>query len=599
MNRLNEDNLQQQQQQQLQFGAPDIRIISSSSRLTSTRTVTTTVSKQQQSGQAWFQSEPTFSSKIITTTTRTISADPSDVGSSAPSGEKKQASNMLLQTTNNNGNHLVTSTNYGLGQVAPDGNQSHYNENILMRFATEHANDNNKHYRPNTTTTVAAAASPATSYSNYQRSTLGGKTSTPNERVKQERADAGRSSTLPGKHLTGAAAEQPRQIHQAPAPQLAVGKFVNYYPAERQPSRPSSPQRNYSFHVPLAHSSASQAQAGWQSRYGFVAPLERIKSNPGDASPAAPVARRAQPAGWSSSFKSRTISHLPDMVRLSVDDTTPVRRSRARELEGQQNYQDPYEQQLQQLQATPRATLGRSEGDLLRAHRVSLARLEPGSDNPFRPGTELSWEADLMVRLMKRGYPLDELPTLVQSAKQVAATDRERTSTSQAPSKAATLGRAAAADKPEDASMKRQTSIADLNSDTRRAWASSLSRARSMPRGFGLASQLSGSSADYKSPKALKAADADSIDRLISNIEDELQQIQLTKGPNNQTIVTSTSLSPTKAVSSSKSSYPKSSTSKTKTKVLRRTTRQASSAEQDLNLRLVEERKSRSCCRIH
>lgn len=42
---------------------------------------------------------------------------------------------------------------------------------------------------------------------------------------------------------------------------------------------------------------------------------------------------------------------------------------------------------------------------------------DDGRDNPFKPGTELSWEADLIVRLYKKGHPLSEVPLLLESIK--------------------------------------------------------------------------------------------------------------------------------------------------------------------------------------
>lgn len=598
MSRLNENTLQQEQ---LDFGPSSTRFVtsSSSSRQVSSRTITSTTVSQQ-SSQTWSESGPKSTSRVITTTTRSLSSNSGDPRAT----EKRQVSNTLPPSTTKAGGNLYATSASGakradaapaMAQPTSNGNQSHYNENILLRFATEHAN--NEHYRP------------TTSLNNYQRSTLGAKgTPVPNERVKRER-NAGRSSTLPGKQLT-VAAEQPRhqQLYQALPPQMVVGKFVNYYPAERQPSRPSSPQRNYSFHVPLTLPSSSLPQTGssgaaWQARYGFVAPLDRLKAGPGEPADDVPLPpRRGQPKGWNSSFKSRTISHLPDMVKLSVDDTLPARQSRALELGSQRNYQDSLFGQ-DQAQAKV-SSVGLSEGDLLRAHRVSLARVDPGSDNPFRPGTELSWEADLMVRLMKRGYPLDELSKLVQSAKQVAATDRDRvqlarvSSGSQNP---ATLGRQLAADD----SIRRQTSIVDLNSDTRRAWANSLSRARSMPRGLGLAGELSGLANEQKLLKASEVTDTDSIDRLISNIEDELQQIDLSKDSGNQSMVSSTSPAHLE-IDRSQPKVSRSRRVKTAAKTRsKRGAKQVAAGDQDQDLKLanaakiMEKRKSKPCCKIN
>lgn len=65
-----------------------------------------------------------------------------------------------------------------------------------------------------------------------------------------------------------------------------------------------------------------------------------------------------------------------------------------------------------------------SDGELQRAHQVQL-----DSDNPFKPGTLLSWEADLMVRLMTRGYPVKDLPELVRRAKETLENDARYAST--------------------------------------------------------------------------------------------------------------------------------------------------------------------------
>lgn len=197
----------------------------------------------------------------------------------------------------------------------------------------------------------------------------------------------------------------------------------------------------------------------------------------------------------------------------------------------------------------------RSDGDLLRVRYVRVPRVlvskyvdDNGCDNPFRPGTELSWEAELMVKLMRRGYPIDELPALIDSAKEAArlgsltsdanaanepkqqqqqqqrgklesfkvrsqshenlsdrrARKRENGRT-RAPNNtyAADDSSAATTDNHYD---DLQASRLERQASVRAVWTGSLSRIKSVPRNIGDTSDRS-----------------DSIDRLIASIEREIQ----------------------------------------------------------------------------
>lgn len=131
-----------------------------------------------------------------------------------------------------------------------------------------------------------------------------------------------------------------------------------------------------------------------QSRYGYVAPLDRI---PATGSPA---------YKFNKSLRSRTISHLPSMVQVTVDDPDTYATATTATANGKSSLFNPTT----------------SESDLLRRHVVVWrSNAELDHDNPFKPGSQLSWEADLMVRLIKRGYPIDQLPSLVEAAKLEAA----------------------------------------------------------------------------------------------------------------------------------------------------------------------------------
>jgi hypothetical protein len=258
----------------------------------------------------------------------------------------------------------------------------------------------------------------------------------------------------------------------APLTGARVGRFVNYYPASRQPSPSRRQPSPYAFHVPpaahhyhhyqrasssndyhrpqqqvahgngLAPSSPSDAyanlspstmtglgsasgaeacspQAGGggsfselaghdeielahgpqqrpatgaapaarQTHYGYVAAADRV---------AAATASQQGLARFNKSLRSRTIPHLSSMVQVTMDDELAA--------------------------ANGALAPAVSDSNLLKRHVVVWRRNgELDHDNPFKPGTQLSWEADLMVRLIKRGYPIDQLPSLVEAAKLEAA----------------------------------------------------------------------------------------------------------------------------------------------------------------------------------
>lgn len=383
---------------------------------------------------------------------------------------------------------------------APDAGH-HYSENILLRFATEHSGGDgpgvSQSYQRSTLLAGGRAAKESNNNNNYyaRSSTLPGRPQTSVEPSLQQQQQQQVRLLRPGNQQAHHQQQQPSHYQ----PQMAVGKFVNYYPAERQPSSQlTSSQRNYSFHVPLSGPGSNGGQL-CQSRYASGAPP------------------KPSSVGWSGAFKSRTISHLPEAA--------------ANQYESGSNYEHLYE----------RARL--SETDLYKAHRVSLVGLEPGSDNPFRPGTELSWEADLMVRLMKRGYPLAELPALIRSAKQI---------------------------RPDGG----QLSVAELGS--RQARSATLGRARSMPRAL--------------AKGAPQRERADSLDRLIANMEDERQartlEGALERPASKQELAGSSPLMRVQPVKQERS----------RSRAPRRASQQAESDANLENRKLVRQNK---CCKIH
>lgn len=176
-----------------------------------------------------------------------------------------------------------------------------------------------------------------------------------------------------------------------------------------------------------------------------------------------------------------------------------------------------------------------SESNLLRTDLVSYH--DGGWDNPFKPDTELSWEADIMVRLMKRGYPISELNNLVEAAKsykldhsrikaeQAQPHMRRRAESVKIPGqqqlshKERLLGSSDGIRDPTDVrnmnlnevrTVKRQSSLNQLDnkkSKSRQVWADSLKRTKSMTK---FTSQ---------------SCDADSLDKLIISIENEISSL--------------------------------------------------------------------------
>lgn len=451
--------------------------------------------------------------------------------------------------------------------LSPPGRQpaAHYEENILL-FATEHSNSNgggqfNK--RPTTTNNNNGSSS-------------------------------GRSSSLIRRpnHSSNAVASNTCSPVQRPSrARQQVGRFVNYYPSSRQPT-PTRHTSPYSFHVPLnqqvrssmshrspspmssnyqiigsslagdplttpmrragsrrSRSSRPPGQVVYQQRYGYVAPVERLEQLPPGQS------------RFNQTLRSRTIGHLPSMVHVSVEDNTKSK------LDLTQPDEDHFEYSQQDFEEIPEKTpiisKGRSfvasEGDLLKAHVVTMRSKDLGYDNPFKPGTELSWEADLMVRLIKRGYPVQELPNLVRAAKEVATsslldeekiliTNNEREkkksqscerigtsgvansigghsaitnfndklhSTNKYPNKLIkTTGRNNSSKNIKDKSATLSHSGVDLSS-CKQIWANSLSRAKSMPRFY----------SNHNSSTTTKD-DSDSLDKLITSIEQEISDIR-------------------------------------------------------------------------
>lgn len=418
-----------------------------------------------------------------------------------------------------------------------------YNENILL-FATEHAAGANGHQQ---------APRQPTGLPVHKQQQQQQQVASP------QRASVSLANTTTTSQPAGACEQLPSDA-DAGRPSRArqkVGKFVNYYPSSRQPSasRQTSP---YSFHVPLhlqqpasrsaspsvyylsAHSGAEPATTGnrrhrahQQARYGYVTSANgtnRLRLTPA-------------PGQFSQSLRSRTIGHIPSLVHTNKtsDSSSPYERE-ARNQTGNGNGQTHQE-------GVPLATgkhLIASESDLLRSHVVYLRPGDTGHDNPFRPGTELSWEADMMVRLIKRGYPLQELPSLVQAAKEVARETGHSQSFERLATKTNSNSNNGSSNGISHSSysngLRKQTnnkSLSERNQQQRQrrlsaggaelvasarsrqhmasckqVWADSLSRTKSMPRFY---SATNDASADRD--------DTDSLDKLISDIEREMRDL--------------------------------------------------------------------------
>lgn len=351
---------------------------------------------------------------------------------------------------------------------------------------------------------------------------------------------------------------------------MATGRFVNYYPSWRQTQSPATCNTNqYSFHVPFEqqlHSAAGQRTASNNmhyrtTRYGFVAPAERVVRDPSSAS--------------RQSFRSQEMLHLPSLLKLSCAPATPsattaaagrqtplvVDQSERSSRFGYENI-DYAVEDSGYFQAPPSsnnnnnnnkseplllcrpttkttATAERARAtsaNYLNVHSgVRIAEAE-GFDNPFKPGTQLSWEADMMVKLMARGYPIQELPQLIEAAKQVARArshEQHQQQQQRQPEKESAVvekqlisgANKRAPRKPSRQNAATTTIVRDRNKssddlrivadNSKQIWASSLSRAKSMPRFNAIPSDA----------VAANERDSDSIDKLIASIEKEMSEI--------------------------------------------------------------------------
>lgn len=407
----------------------------------------------------------------------------------------------------------------------------HDQENILL-FATEHENSN--------TDTKQSYAN-----GNY-RQRAGVTPETTQQPPSQQQVPPVNNSTR-AKSATHHHNQYSSFFYNNNVPQ--TGKFVNYYPSWRQTQSPTkSYHQNYSFHVPLMQQQYHlNQQPLYQPRYSFVAPIERIYVTPGGR--------------FKQSFKSQTISHIPNMVRVSVEETTGERKTKAAIAVASTDNNDSFENYYDKPQpavnkmgdVNTNKCFIKSEGDLLKAHVIDL-RHDKGYDNPFKPGTELSWEAEMMVRLIKRGYPIQELPVLVETAKHLAK-ERQKTKASLNKTDSKTKEGARNNDdemlnesitttklinkvinnqsnnlsppplttsysakkrnnqKSENIKLRRQSSQSDLSSG-KQVWANSLSRTKSMPR-----------FSNYSSQRNIDYEDIDSLDKLITSIENEMADL--------------------------------------------------------------------------
>lgn len=172
-------------------------------------------------------------------------------------------------------------------------------------------------------------------------------------------------------------------------------------------------------------------------------------------------------------------------------------------------------------------------------HEIELIRPYDERENPFRPGTELSWEADMMVKLIQRGYPIKELLPLVESAKRIASKSLKRLDSCPQPNQCTdtSLGqtnkhnhhgharqRDDATSAQDDINIKtkstsltrsaglsRQVSSDDIRPE-RGVWLNSLKRTKSLPRYLQL-------------PRPALGFEGDSLDDLITSIENEFDAI--------------------------------------------------------------------------
>ena len=391
-----------------------------------------------------------------------------------------------------------------------------YDENLLL-FATEH--------------------DPAGAKANLQ-------TASSPLSESQGRVASGARSALRQRPRNGGAEKRARSA----AP---MGRFVSLYPAPAShygslanasatanggAAAASSPSAPYAFHVPASWQRARQTPSPTQrnqpqaARYGYLA-----RDAPKHQAP--PVAK------FNRSLRSRTIEHLPSMVQVSVGDTQANRKRAENSL-----------QQDERLELGPNALLASAGRLQASAEQPSLTQARhtiqcPADapnrcqDNPFKPGTELSWQADLMVRLIKRGYPIEHLSGLLEAAKGARQRRSELNASQSCERLASHKQQQRPAASRQGQESRRLHSVSQTNLKTlpspgsggahskvaaplpgptldecRRLWASSLPRARSVPRSLQAAGEQGG-------PLAGRREDADSLDRLILDFERETSHL--------------------------------------------------------------------------
>lgn len=340
-----------------------------------------------------------------------------------------------------------------------------------------------------------------------------------------------------------------------------TGRFVNYYPPTRQMQSPptsTSQYRNYSFHVPL-YMQRSPLSHQQQQRY-----FNQQHSNQYPSRVQSPAFSRQSSSRYTyAKLPPQQLTHgrLAEAVNIVESDQEHIlpisltpkplnkfTRSQTIHNLSSKTPNNPYEQrqdptkldddsQLEDAYDLRRGSLRcmASEGDLLRRDIVRYC--DGGRDNPFKPDTELSWEADIMVKLMKRGYPIAELTRLVEAAKSYKFDNgnhhpQNQRLPSRAGQDAETTGapnqredrRGHAQEKKcnqlsgrEDLSVAkaecdrgicRRSSVNQLDekrSECKQVWADTLKRTKSMPK--------------------FTLNDTDSLDKLITSIENEISSL--------------------------------------------------------------------------
>jgi len=422
-----------------------------------------------------------------------------------------------------------------------------YDENIIL-FATEHSQNNNNNNNNNNNCEhkqdskqrrqagrQEAAELQAAPVRASVRSVL-----RRGSKAHESPAGAGTAAGL-GAGLGASAAVFPPERARSCAP---MGRFVSAYPSSRQPvyekgARSVAGPQPYAFHVPAGWQRASSPLLSSGSQLALGAPLSSLGGRQQGAATPHPPPRSSSSAAakqlhygyvapsnkvdakFNPSLRSKTIEHIPSMVQVSLQEATqspaaprwpagdePAPEVAAGKLAGER----PLEQVV-------------NAGD---KHLLQVRPLGPnslGHENPFKPGTELSWQADLMVRLIQRGYPIGELNLLVAAAKQLR--DHRRRHHWQSCDRFAAGSGPVGAREPLEANgsqwaASKSRGAADCPSEERaqwaespkRVWASSLARAKSLPRIVG------GQPADSGRPLA-----GDSLDELITSIEREMARL--------------------------------------------------------------------------